>query len=75
MKVKKEDLERVKSCSRDITKMALNMIEFLVTPEECRDNLTIYGEGKGKTGMDPDKRRALRSKLNYVKANVQYIYN
>ena len=58
IKVARESLTNVKACSKDITKMALNIIEFLVTPEECKNNLTMYGEGKGKTALEANKRKA-----------------
>ena len=39
--------------------MALNLIELLVTPEECKNNLTVYGEGKGKTALDTQQKKGL----------------
>lgn len=61
IKVKKEELVRLRVCSKNPVKFALNAIDMLVTPDECKNNLTIYGEGKGKQALDENKRKALRS--------------
>lgn len=46
--------------STNMDKLALNLLELLVTKEECA-NLSIYGQGKGKVAMVESKRKALRS--------------
>ena len=47
--------------SKDDVKLALNLVHFLFSKEECQ-TMTVYGQGHGKTAMPEYKRRALRSK-------------
>jgi hypothetical protein len=61
--VRKDLLLRARSTSKTATKFALSVVEFLLTAEECRKDLTMYGEGRGKMAVDANKRNALRSKM------------
>ena len=64
--VQEQDIQRVRAqrvwaCSKNPVKFALNALELLISPDECKNNMTVYGEGKGRTAMDENKRKALRS--------------
>ena len=56
-----EDLKRCLEQSCTPEKLGLNLLEFLVSAEDCAD-MTVYGHGKTKKEMAPNMRRALRSK-------------
>ena len=56
MQMKKANLERCIKHSSTPEKLALNLLEFLVTKEDCQD-MTIYGHGKAKKEMSPNFRK------------------
>ena len=51
-------------------KLALNLLEFLVSSEDCQD-LTVYGQGETKQSMAPNMRRAIKSKISH---SVVYLF-
>jgi len=66
VKMNKDELSRCEEHSCTPEKLALNILEYLVTPEDCRD-MTVYGCGKRKP-MDPAMRKAIRSMIFYLLA-------
>lgn len=62
VQMKKEELSKCLELSSTPEKLALNLLEFLVTKEDCRD-MTVYGHGKQKKEMAPNLRRAIRSQV------------
>jgi hypothetical protein len=64
VQLRKEELNRCLEMRSTPEKLALNLLEFLVTKEDCQ-NMTVYGHGKLKREMAKNLRRAIRSKRNY----------
>ena len=46
--VNKSGLQRARACSKTVKKYTLNLVELVLTFSECKDNMTVYGEGKDK---------------------------
>lgn len=69
----KERLDRART-AKNRNKYALNVLELLVSKEECA-NMTVYGEGHGKKAMPREKRRALRSKFFKNHDKLQILHN
>lgn len=61
VQMKKMNLERCIKHSSTPEKLALNLLEFLVTKDDCQD-MTVYGHGKMKKEMSPNLRKAIKSK-------------
>ena len=61
VQMRRDDLTRCMEQSSTPEKLGLNLLEFLVTVEDCLD-MTVYGHGKQKKEMAPNMRRAIRSK-------------
>ena len=57
----KQRLHSARVTSKDSTKYGLNLLELIVTRAECKEKLTVDGEGKGTTPMQPHKVQALKS--------------
>ena len=61
VKMTRKDLSSCMELSTKPEKLALNLLEFLLTAEECK-NLTVYGYGKKNNSMDKNVRKAIKSK-------------
>lgn len=62
IKIKKDDLERCQKTAKIAEKLALNLVEYLLSPEELA-TVTVYGNVQHKKlPMAEEKTKALRSK-------------
>ena len=62
VQMKKTNLERCIKHSSTPEKLASNLLEFLVTKEDCQDMTVYYGHGKAKKEMSPNLRKAIKGK-------------
>jgi hypothetical protein len=63
VRLRVSDLSVCESTSKTAEKLALNLIELIVTPEEIEEGCTIYGNKQFKLkALDEKRRKALRSK-------------
>ena len=76
VKMKAKDLQRCVESSNSAEKLALNLLEFLVSKDDCQE-MTMYGHGKKKS-MEPNLRRAIKCKfcwkLNSFVLSINHSY-